>query len=169
MNAAERHARAIRRRYRLRRPGDLDRVLAHQHLTVESWRFAGRVQEAIIGDVIGIAETVQDPRAVRELAAHALGHHLMHKGNQIGMLARGDDVVPWQWEQQAWAFAYELFMPARAVERLLRRGCRDEEMREYFEVSDEFYRERMRAFAAQHAEEIARDRSQAIARGLDGS
>ncbi len=158
MSTAERHARALRRRYRIHHPGDLDRVLADKDIPVVRFPFRGRTQEAVVENVIGIAETITDPRAVQELVAHALGHVLMHAGNQLAMLDGGESAAPWQWEQQAWTFAYELLMPAQCIERLLKRGCPEDELQEYFEVSEEFYARRMEAFAAQHAEAIARAR-----------
>ncbi|MCL4488294.1 MAG: ImmA/IrrE family metallo-endopeptidase [Chloroflexi bacterium] len=135
-----------RRRYRVGNPADLDRVLGKLRLKVQRYPFAGRAQEEIVLDVIGIQSTIEDSRQVRELIAHAIGHYLMHEGNQRYLLEKGDRVVAWKWEHQAWAYAYELLMPARRVNTLLRRGWSDSDIQEHFAVSAEFYQGRMEAF-----------------------
>ncbi len=139
------YAAETRRRYRVGNPADLDRVLGRLRLKVQRYPFAGRAQEEIVLDVIGIASTIEDQRQVRELIAHAIGHYLMHEGNQRYLLQKGDPVVAWKWEHQAWAFAYELLMPARRVPALLKRGWSDSDIQEHFAVSDEFYEMRMQA------------------------
>lgn len=162
MNSAEQHGRDTRRRYRVRSPDDIDRVLARKDLDVLLWPFTGRIQESIVLNVIGIATALEDPQQIRELIAHAFGHYLMHAGNQVFILDHVDPVTAWQYEKQAWAFAYELFMPARLVEYFLKHGCQEDELCDYFHVSEEFCRKRMEAFAAQHAEQIAKARDRAF-------
>ena len=146
MNSAQQRAQEVRRRYHFAGPKDLERVLRAENIFVRRIRFVGRIDEMIVYNYIGIRSSLHDPRRIHELIAHALGHHLLHAGNQPYYYFRGDRTLTLQWEQQAWAFAYELLMPARKLEDLLRQQISDDEVRDYFQVSEEFYRQRKEAF-----------------------
>jgi len=146
MNTAQQRAREVRRRYRFRRPSDLERILKAKRIHVVRFPFAGRLQEMIVGNRIGIQSTLRDPRRVNELLAHALGHFLLHAGNQPFFHFEREPVLAQQWERQAWDFAFELLMPSTQIQKGLGRKMSDSELREQFEVSEEFYRMRMNAW-----------------------
>lgn len=151
MNTAQRRAQAIRRRYRLKRPGDIERIMNAEKIHLVRVAFAGRLQEMIVENYIGIQSSIRDPRRVNELLAHALGHYFLHSGNQPFHHVQRDRVLAQQWERQAWDFAFELLMPAKQVELLLRRYWSDADLRENFQVSEEFYQMRMETW---HEERI---------------
>ena len=146
MNSAQERAQEIRRRFHFSHPQDIDRVLRAEKLSVVRIRFVGRIDEMIVYNYIAIRSSLRDQRRIRELIAHALGHHFLHSGNQPFYYFRGDRTLAKQWERQAWAFAYELLIPARKLEEFLRKQMSDEEIREYFDVTEEFYRDRKQAF-----------------------
>ncbi len=146
MNSAQERAQEIRRRYHVSHPQDIERVLRAERLTVKRIPFVGRIDEMIVYNFIGIRSSLRDQKRIRELLAHALGHHFLHAGNQPFYYFRGDRTLAKQWERQAWAFAHELLMPARKLEELLRKQMSDEDIREHFDVTEEFYRERKQAF-----------------------
>jgi Zn-dependent peptidase ImmA (M78 family) len=146
MNSAQQRAQEIRRRYHFTGPQDIERVLKAENVYVRRIPFVGRIDEMIVYNYIGIRSSLRDSRRVRELLAHALGHHLLHSGNQPYYYFRGDHALTQQWERQAWDFAYELLMPAQKLEELLRQQSGDDDVRDYFQVSEEFYRERKEAF-----------------------
>ncbi len=147
MLTVESRARAIRLRYRLTKPSDIERVMEGENLRVVRFPFPGRVQEVTVANWVAIQSSLKDMRRVYELLAHALGHRLLHEGNQPFFHFDHDRATAMQWERQAWNFAYELLMPFKLVERLLRVCTSEEELRDNFQVSDEFLQMRMRVFA----------------------
>ncbi len=149
MNTAQRRAQAIRRRYRFKRPGDIERILKGEKINFVRVPFAGRLQEMIVDKYVGIQSSIRDPRRINELVAHALGHYFLHSGNQPFYHVQRDRDLAQQWERQAWDFAFELLMPAKKVELLLRRHWNDSDLRQYFQVSDEFYHMRMESWNEQ--------------------
>lgn len=149
MNTAQRRAKEIRRRFRVKLPADVARIAKAERIRIVRYPFEGRLQEMIIYRTVGIKSSIRDQRRVDELVAHALGHHYLHSGNQAFSHVDRDRALAQQMERQAWDFAFELLMPARNVEKLLRQRLGDMEMREHFQVSDEFYRMRMEAFGLQ--------------------
>jgi hypothetical protein len=156
MNTAQERAREIRRRYRFRRPSDMERVLRAEGLKVLRFPFAGRLQEMIVGNRIGVKSSIRDPRRVNELLAHALGHHLLHSGNQPFYHFQREPIVAQQWERQAWDFTFELLMPVSHLERLLKQSSDEVDLREHFQVSEEFFQNRMEAFRGERGPTGAR-------------
>lgn len=147
MNSAQQRAQEIRRRYRFTYPRDIERVLKAKRIQVVRFPLKGRLKEMIVYDFIGLALTLErDAREEYELLAHAFGHYLLHAGNQPFFHLAKDRVVARQWERQAWDFAFELLMPAEILEHLLRKHWSDADLRERFQVSEEFFRRRMQAF-----------------------
>ncbi len=146
MNTAQERAREVRHRYRFTRPSDLERVLRAENMEVVRFPLVGRLREVMTFNYVAIQDTLQDQRSIHELLAHALGHYLLHVGNQLVFAFPGDAVPAAKFERQAWDFAFELLMPARMVESRLREGWSDADLRDHFEVSDEFYEKRMEAF-----------------------
>lgn len=147
LNSAQRRAREIRRRYHFSRPSDIERVLKAENVQVMWYPFAGRVKEMIVQNKVGLASSLaRDSRRGRELLAHALGHSLMHSGNQPFFHLEHEPVVARQMEHQAWDFAYELLMPADALMSLSRGSWNAVDLREQSEVSEEFFQKRMEVF-----------------------
>lgn len=59
-------------------------MIAGYKLRVTHFPFRGRVSEALAGRTIGIRQGLPR-RHQRWLTLHAIGHHLMHKGNHLGI------------------------------------------------------------------------------------
>jgi Zn-dependent peptidase ImmA (M78 family) len=152
MNTAQARAQAVRRRYHFTQPSDIERVLEAENICVVRFPFTGRLQEMIVHNYVGIQSSLRDPRRIYELLAHALGHYLLHAGNQPFFHLEKERTIARQMEHQAWDFAFELLMPAEILEDLLRKHWSDADLREHFQVSEEFYRERMKAFREEYAE-----------------
>ena len=146
MNTAQERARAVRRRYDLQRSCDIERVLATENVEVLRFPLAGRLDEVIVFNFIGVRDTIEDARQVYELLAHAVAHYLLHAGNQIEFVLPTNTLIADQWERQAWDFAFELFMPAAMVEMHLHDGWSESDLQDDFQVSDEFFHRRMESF-----------------------
>jgi hypothetical protein len=152
MNSAQMRAQEIRRRYHFVRPSDIERVLKAENIQVVRFPLKGRVREMIVFNFVGLPLSVErDSREVHELLAHALGHYLLHAGNQPFFHLERDRVVARQWEHQAWDFANELLMPTDTLVRLLQQTWSDVDLCEHFQVSEEFFRKRMEAFREDRA------------------
>lgn len=149
MNLAQERAREIRRRYRLTRPADVERILERVGAEIQRVPMEGRLEELVILDQVLIKDTIEDKRRVHELMAHALGHVLMHEGNQVFYYAQHNPVLARQWEHQAWTFAFELLIPTAALEAQIRKKATLIEVREHFEVSDTFLQARLQAYVAE--------------------
>ncbi len=146
MNTAQERAHEVRRRYDVQHPCDIERVLGGENVEVMRFPLEGRLDEMIVFNFVAVRDSIEDARLVYELLAHALGHYLLHAGNQIEFVLPPNTLLADQWERQAWDFAFELFMPAALVETSLQDGWSDSDLQEDFEVSDEFFRRRMEAF-----------------------
>jgi len=105
-----------------------------------------------------VRDSIEDARQVYELLAHALGHYLLHAGNQIEFVLPTNMLLADQWERQAWDFAFELFMPANLVAARLLDGWSDADLQEDFEVSDEFFRRRMETLRRDRAMQSSSNR-----------
>lgn len=148
MNSSQQRAREIRRRYRFTCPCDIDRVLKAENIQVVRFPLKGRVKEMIVFNFIGLPFSLErNSCETYELLAHALGHYLMHAGNQPFFHLAKERVVAWQMEHQAWDFAFELLIPQAALVRLLRKSWNDADLCEHFQVSEEFFRSRMQSFS----------------------
>ncbi len=158
MNAVQERARKIRKKYKFKNPSDIERVMDGEKLHMVRFPFPGRLQEMIVSNWVAIQSSLKDMRRIHELLAHALGHYLLHEGNQPFYHFNHDRVIAQQWEHQAWDFAFELLMPEATVERLLPIAASADELRDEFEVSEEFFQMRMLAYEAE------RDRNRTVAR-----
>ena len=148
-------AQEIRRRYHFTRPSDIERVLKAENIQVVRFPLKGRVKEMIVFNFVGLPLSLErDSRERYELLAHALGHYLLHAGNQPFFHLDQDRVVARQWEHQAWDFAHELLMHADKLVRLLREAMNDTDLCEHFQVSEEFFRSRMQAFREEWADRV---------------
>jgi hypothetical protein len=147
MNSSQQRAHEIRRRYRFTHPRDIDRVLKAENIQVVHFSLKGRVKEVIVLNFIGLPLSLErHSREGHELLAHALGHYLLHAGNQPFFHLDKERVVAWQMEHQAWDFAFELLIPQAALVRLLRKSWNAADLREHFQVSADFLKRRLEAF-----------------------
>lgn len=157
MNSAQRRAHEIRRRYHFAHPSDIERVLKAENIQVVRFPLKGRVKEMIVFNFIGLPFSLEGNSCeTYELLAHALGHYLLHAGNQPFFHLDNERVVARQMEHQAWDFAYELLMPADALLDLSRGSWNAVDLQEQFEVSEEFFQQRMEAFTEARAQHRGR-------------
>jgi hypothetical protein len=147
MNSSQQRAHEIRRRYRITHPCDIERVLKGENIYVVPYPFKGRVNEVIVLNFIGLPlGFTPHSREGDELLAHALGHYLLHAGNQPFFHLHHDRTVSRQMEHQAWDFAFELFIPQLALARMLQKSRDESDLREHFQVSVDFFKRRLQAF-----------------------
>jgi len=73
----------VRRRYNVQHPCDIEQVLAGENVEVVRFPLEGRLHEMIVLNSIAVRDSIKDERQVYELLAHALGHYLLHAGNQF--------------------------------------------------------------------------------------
>jgi Zn-dependent peptidase ImmA (M78 family) len=147
MNFSQQRAHEIRRRYRFTRPCEIDRVLKAKNIQVVYFPLKGRVKEVIVLNFIGLPiELERHSCEEHELLAHALGHYLLHAGNQPFFHLDKKRVVAWQMEHQAWDFAFELLIPKAALARRLEKSGDEADLREQFQVSADFFKRRLQAF-----------------------
>ena len=80
---ARKKAAELHKRYRLLEyPIDIEDVARKEGLKVINWPLLSPVEEIKRGKWIGIREGLSSEQR-RWNIAHALGHHLMHHGNQL--------------------------------------------------------------------------------------
>ena len=107
MNAAKK-ARELRRKCGQTGKIDVDAVAALLGLRVIEWPFpSDEVQEVVVGRCIGVAPDLSEEER-RWAIAHAIGHHVMHSGNEIWLRARTQ--LSLKFERQAEQFAYSLLV-----------------------------------------------------------
>ena len=135
MIKAQKRARQVLRKYNLTTaPIDLQTIIRGENLILDQWSFHGRVKEVYLGDSIGIDQT-SDPKKQRELIAHALGHHFLHKGNHLyfeGM----DQFTVFKQEHEAQCFAAELLMPRKEFNKI--KHYKQNQITNHFLVSKDF-------------------------------
>ena len=107
------------------------------------WPFLSPVKEVKHGRWIGIAKGVEQNER-RYLAAHALGHHLLHCGNQLWFRDWHETSVLKQ-EREADEFAAHLLMPQDELEKLGKPTTW--EIAEHFGVPEELAISRLDQFA----------------------
>lgn len=115
-------------------------------LTVLSRPLAGRLREVYFGDFIVLSDRL-DEREQRELAAHALGHHLLHEGNHWHQQGQTYSRANYQ-ERQADVFAAFFLIPEGQLNGALLIDDRPAELAEHFDVPEAFIRFRLRLHAA---------------------
>ena len=96
-------------------PVDVELVAVDEDLEVVDCDFQ-TVEEVWLWPCIGVRRDLSPPWR-RWVIAHALGHHFLHRGNQL-RFRRGDDLMRRRQEAQAEQFAAWLLMPEREVARL---------------------------------------------------
>ena len=78
--------RRLRNKLELNGSVDVEAVAEGLGLRVVYWPLAGRINEVKFGKFIGVNESLC-PAKRRFAIAHAIGHHLLHPGNQIWLRA----------------------------------------------------------------------------------
>ncbi len=80
----------LHKRYgRLDYPVDAEDMATREGLTVIVWPFLPPVEEVKVGHSIGIREGLSSEWRRWDIT-HALGHHLMHHGNQLSLSPRSE-------------------------------------------------------------------------------
>ncbi|MEK7848159.1 MAG: ImmA/IrrE family metallo-endopeptidase [Chloroflexota bacterium] len=148
--AVEMARRVHRQHPRLRFPLDMDALAAAQGCICVDWPFLDPVREVKHLRWIGIAQWL-DGRERRRHVAHALGHHLMHAGNQLSF-RHWQKVTQLKQERQAEQFAAHLLMPEEELSRVRRLPVW--ELAEYFGVPEDLVWHRLTRFATE--DELAR-------------
>ncbi|HCE30924.1 hypothetical protein A2778_05770 [Candidatus Daviesbacteria bacterium RIFCSPHIGHO2_01_FULL_40_24] len=137
MKNARKRARQIVRKYNLSTaPIDLYKIIDNEYLTLDEWVFQGRVKEMYVGDSIGILQSAT-PRKKRELIAHALGHHFLHRGNHM-YFEESDQFKKFKQEIEAQCFATELLIPHAIFNQVKHLSIKN--LSNYFCVDEEVVR-----------------------------
>lgn len=143
MKRAQKRARQIVRKYKLSTaPIDLNKIIDSEFLTLDEWKFKGRVKEVYVGDSIGILQNAS-PRKKRELIAHALGHHFLHQGNHM-YFEEYDQFTKFKQECEAQSFAAELLMPYSLFRKVKHLSVG--EIANYFYVNEDLVRFYLKIF-----------------------
>ena len=124
-------------------PLDMELVATTEGCELVTWPFLRPVKEVKRGRWIGLAEGLDD-RERRYLIAHALAHHLLHRGNQLAFheLQR---INLYKQEREAEECAAHILMPESELAKLGRMTTW--EMSDYFGIPDELARKRVSDFA----------------------
>lgn len=110
-------ARNLHRRYPgLTFPLDMERLVMAEGCELVEWPFLSPVKEVKHGRWIGIAAGLGQQER-RYLTAHALGHHLLHCGNQLWFRGSHKATVLKQ-EREADEFAAHVLMPEAELDKL---------------------------------------------------
>src|ERR1035437_4065102 len=125
---------------------DLDEALDRAGLMVFVRALAGRLREFYTGDSVVLSDRLSRPER-RELAAHALGHHLLHAGNQWHQQGRTYSRANYQ-ERQADIFAAFFLIPDEELNNKLVQATEPHVLAEEFEVSEPFMSFRLQLHAA---------------------
>ena len=128
---------------RLPCPVDIEQLAADQGCEIIEWPFLGPVTEVKRGKWIGVALGLTVPER-RFLIAHALGHDMLHCGNQLAFrLWR--DLERRRQDREADEFAARVFVPDDELVNMI--GLPSREMAECFGVPDELVVRRFTEFA----------------------
>jgi len=124
-------------------PVDIERLAADQGCEVIEWPFLGPVTEVKQGKWIGVAPELSVPER-RFLIAHALGHDLLHCGNQLAF-RRWRELEQRRQEREADEFAARVLMPDHELTILV--GSPVWEIAESFVVPQDLVVRRFTEFA----------------------
>jgi len=125
---------------------DIEEALERAGLMVFVRKLAGRLREFYVGDAIVLSDGLSKADC-RELSAHALGHHLLHTGNQWHQQGRTYSRANYQ-ERQADVFAAFFLIPEGELNNQLVQATEPHVLAEEFEVSELFMRFRLQLHAA---------------------
>jgi Zn-dependent peptidase ImmA (M78 family) len=120
---------------------DIEEALERAGLMVFVRKLAGRLREFYVGDAIVLSDGLSRAER-RELSAHALGHHLLHAGNQWHQQGRTYSRANYQ-ERQADVFAAFFLIPDDELESKLAMAAEPHALAEEFEVPESFMRFRL--------------------------
>ncbi len=126
-------------------PVDMEKMVEAEGCELIEWQFLSPVKEVKHGRWIGIAEGLERNEQ-RYLAAHALGHHLLHCGNQLWFRDWQETSVVKQ-EREADEFAAHILMPAPELARVITLSVW--ELADYFDVPEELAYQRVNEYATQ--------------------
>ncbi len=101
---ARHEARRLRAELGLTGRLNIQAVVGHQGLHVIAWDLPKEIQEIKYRSWIGITRRATEPWR-RFLTAHAIGHHLLHTGNQLALrrlFIGGDAKIERQADEFAW-------------------------------------------------------------------
>ncbi len=126
-------------------PVDIEELVIEVGCELIEWQFLSPVKEVKHGRWIGIAEGLERNEQ-RYLAAHALGHHLLHCGNQLWFRDWQETSVVKQ-EREADEFAAHILMPAPELARVITLSVW--ELADYFDVPEELAYQRVNEYATQ--------------------
>jgi hypothetical protein len=133
-----------------RPPVDVEALTEAEGLEWMRWPFRWPVREVKQGGCIGLANEVEGAEW-RYLIAHALGHHLLHAGNQLSFYHQQFGVLGRE-EREADACAAHILIPEEELEEL---GYVELwEIAEHFDVPEELAQQRVTDFATER--ELAR-------------
>ena len=130
-------------------PVDMEKMVEAEGCELIEWQFLSPVKEVMHGRWIGIAEGLELNER-RYLAAHALGHHLLHCGNQLWFRDWQETSVLKQ-EREADEFAAHLLVPENELEKLDKPTTW--EIAEYFGIPEEIAVSRLGQFATERERE----------------
>ncbi|MDD4859746.1 MAG: ImmA/IrrE family metallo-endopeptidase [Dehalococcoidales bacterium] len=130
-------------------PLDIERLVTEAGCELIEWPFLSPVKEVKQGRWIAVAAGL-DHKEQRYLAAHALGHHLLHCGNQLWFRDWQETSVARQ-EREADEFAAHVLMPEIELEKL--DDLKTWEIAEYFGVPEELVSLRLNKFATDRERE----------------
>ena len=125
---------------------DIFSALEKSGLRVLARPLAGRLREVYFGDCIVLSDRLSTPER-SELAAHALGHHLLHSGNQWHQQGQTYSRANYQ-ERQADVFAAFYLVPEAELAAALGDEHAPHALAERFELPESFVRFRLRLHAA---------------------
>lgn len=126
-------------------PLDVDWLAELLNCTVKDWPFLPPVKEVKVGRWIGIASNLE-PTERRYLIAHALGHHQMHRGNQLSF-KDWQHVCLVKQEREADEWAAHVLIPPYELEGC---GLTDSwDIAEHFGVPEEVAIRRITDFATE--------------------
>jgi len=131
-------------------PLDVEAMVTAEGCTCLDWPFLEPIREVKHGKWIGIADWLDEPERRRHLA-HALGHHLMHRGNQLSFRT-WQKINRWKQEREAEEFAAHLLVPEEELEKA--RGMGLSGLAERFGVPQDLVYQRVTAYATE--DELAR-------------
>ena len=130
-------------------PVNIEKMVEAEGCELIAWQFLSPVKEVKHGRWIGIAEGLARNEQ-RYLAAHALGHHLLHCGNQLWFRDWHETSVLKQ-EREADEFAAHLLVPENELEKLGKPA--PWEVAEYFGIPEEIAISRLGQFATEQERE----------------
>jgi len=139
-------ARSIHRRYHgVSFPLDADWLAETLGCTVKEWPLLHPVQEVKVGRWIGLANHLESGER-RYLIAHALGHHQMHRGNQLSFHDWQRVCVAKQ-EREADEWAAHVLIPEMELAKMKSIAAWD--IAEHFGVPEELAQRRVTEFATE--------------------